>query len=48
MVLSAFNIRENNYLGEGIKLNTYIDARADSLKGAIEVTNPNYQLTEMN
>ena len=41
----AFNIKENNYLGEGIRLNTYIDARAESLKGAIEVTNPNYQLT---
>ena len=44
----AFNIRENNYLGEGIKLNTYIDARADSLKeplkSQIQITN----LLEMN
>ena len=38
----AFQISENNWLGRGIKLTSFADISADSLKGAVQVTNPNY------
>ena len=38
----AFGIRENNYLGKGLKLNSNIVLSEESLKGQFGVTNPNY------
>ncbi len=38
----AFNISENNWLGQGIRVSSFIDVNANSLKGSIDVTNPNY------
>ncbi len=38
----AFGIRENNYLGKGLKLNSNIVLSEESVKGQFGVTNPNY------
>jgi outer membrane protein insertion porin family len=38
----AFNVSENNWLGRGIKLTTFVEASTDTLKGALSVINPNY------
>ena len=39
----AFAIKENNFLGNGISLNTSLDLSANSIKGQFGVTNPNYK-----
>tara|TARA_X000001036_G_C20690994_1_gene809381 strand:+ start:1742 stop:3970 length:2229 start_codon:yes stop_codon:yes gene_type:complete len=41
----AFDISENNWLGKGIKLSTYIDVSTDTVKGNLNVTQPNYNFT---
>ena len=38
----AFNVKENNFFGRGIKVDTYIDISGQSIEGAINVTEPNY------
>ncbi len=38
----AFNVSENNWLGEGKKLNFEIEADKESLSGLISFTDPNY------
>jgi len=38
----TFGIKENNYLGKGIKLNTNATLTDDSIKGLFSVTNPNF------
>ena len=38
----AFGIRENNYLGKGIGLNTNLTLSAESIKGIFAIKNPNY------
>jgi len=38
----AFNIQENNWLGEGKKVGFNIELSDESLKGRINYTNPNY------
>ncbi len=38
----AFNITENNWLGEGKKLNFEVEVDEESLSGTISYTNPNY------
>ena len=38
----AFNINENNYLGKGLKVQSFLEVSRDSLKGSLEVKNPNY------
>ncbi len=41
----AFNIRENNWLGKGVSLSASADIRADSIKGSLFITNPDYNFT---
>ncbi len=38
----SFGVRENNYLGKGILLDTNANITADSIKGKFLVENPNY------
>ena len=38
----AFNVQENNYLGEGKKVGFDIDINQDSVKGTLNYLNPNY------
>ena len=37
-----FSLKENNFLGRGVRLNTFASIDQDSFKGAFEVLNPNY------
>ena len=39
----SFGVKENNYLGKGIKFNTDLTLNAESIKGQIGITNPNYK-----
>ena len=39
----GFSIRENNYLGKGIKLNTTLNIAADSVQGSLKYIEPNYK-----
>ncbi len=39
----AFGVRENNYLGKGVQLETNVLVNEESLKGIFSVTNPNYK-----
>ena len=41
----AFDVSENNWMGRGIKVSTYIDAGTDRIKGSLNVTQPNYNYT---
>ena len=38
----AFNVKENNWLGRGIEVSTFVEADEESLKGSIQVIDPNY------
>ena len=38
----AFGIKENNYLGKGLALETNVSISEESLKGNLDVFNPNY------
>ncbi len=38
----SFGVKENNYLGKGIKFDTNLSLDSESIKGQIEVSNPNY------
>ena len=38
----AFNIQENNWLGEGKQIGFDVEINSESLKGTINYTNPNY------
>ena len=38
----GFGIKENNFLGNGIGLNTNFELSSDSFRGKFSVTNPNY------
>ena len=37
-----FGVRENNYLGKGIKVDTNLFVNEESIKGIFSITNPNY------
>ena len=37
-----FGVKENNYLGRGVKFNSDLSLSEDSIKGSIGVTNPNF------
>ena len=37
-----FAVKENNWLGRGIKLNSSFDITKETISGGISVTNPNY------
>ena len=39
----SFGIKENNYLGKGVKLNTSVSITDDSLQGIFSINNPNYK-----
>ena len=39
----TFSIKENNFLGKGIKVNNSINVTEQSIKGGINITNPNYK-----
>ena len=39
----SFGIKENNYLGKGIKLTSDLTLNEDSIKGRFLVENPNYK-----
>ncbi len=39
----SFGVKENNYLGKGISLNSNITINEESLKGMFSVKNPNYK-----
>ena len=38
-----FGIRENNYLGKGVAVDTNINISTESIKGNYSITNPNYK-----
>ena len=42
----GFGVRENNFLGNGINLDTNFDISSDSFKGKFAVTNPNFNNTD--
>ncbi len=42
----AFGIKENNFLGKGIKLNSNFNLSTNSLKGEFGLTNPNFNNTD--
>jgi len=42
----GFSIKENNYLGKGIKLNTAINLADNSIKGVVSATIPNYNYSD--
>ena len=39
----GFGIKENNFLGQGVKLNTNFSLGSDTIKGFFSVTNPNFK-----
>ncbi len=39
----GFGVRENNYLGKGIRLDANLTLREDSVKGLFSVNNPNFK-----
>jgi len=39
----SFKVSENNWLGKGLKVSTFIDAKKESLKGAFTVSDPNFR-----
>ena len=38
----AFSIKENNYLGKGLKLSANADITGESIRGGLNIINPNY------
>ena len=42
----GFSVRENNYLGKGIRLNSTLNLTNESVKGALAVTIPNYNYSD--
>ncbi len=42
----GFSVKENNYLGKGIKLNSTLNIEADAIKGGVQVTIPNYKYSD--
>ena len=41
----AFSVTENNWLGKGVSLSTSLDVSADTLKGVLQVNNPNHNFS---
>ena len=42
----AFSVKENNYLGKGIKLDSTIQLSTDTVRGVFAVTNPNFNYSD--
>ena len=38
----SFGVKENNYLGKGVSLDTNANITSDTIRGKFQVTNPNY------
>ena len=43
---TTFGIKENNYMGNGLSLDTKLDISEESIKGKFSLRNPNYQNTD--
>ncbi len=41
----SFSLSENNYLGEGLRVNSSLDVSESSIRGGIDVVNPNYNFS---
>ena len=41
----AFNVKENNWLGRGVTVSASADVSADSVRGAVSLTDPDYNFT---
>ena len=41
----AFSIRENNYLGKGLKVSANANVTGESIRGGVNIVNPNYNFT---
>ena len=41
----AFNISENNWLGKGVNLNTFVDVSKETFSGGLTVRDPNYNFS---
>ena len=41
----AFNIKENNWLGKGVTVSAQAEVSADSLKGSLSLTDPDFNFT---
>ena len=41
----AFNIKENNWLGRGVTVSANAEVSADSLRGALSITDPDYNFS---
>ena len=39
----SFALKENNYLGRGINLNTQLTVSEETIKGQFSVSNPNFK-----
>jgi len=42
----GFSVKENNYLGKGIKLDASVTLGAETLKGLLSITNPNFNYSD--
>jgi len=42
----AFSIKENNYMGTGVKLNSQVNIDDNSIKGVLSATIPNYKYSD--
>ena len=42
----GFGIKENNFLGQGVKLDSEIVLGSDSIKGKFSASNPNFKNTD--
>ena len=42
----AFSIKENNYMGKGVKLRAGINLSSETVRGSFSITNPNYKYTD--
>ena len=38
----SFAIKENNWLGKGMEVSSYLDVNQETIKGSLQVTDPNY------
>ena len=41
-----FSVKENNYLGKGLKVSNAVFLDSESIKGNLSITNPNYNNTD--
>ena len=41
----AFSIKENNWLGRGMRVNTFVDITSSTFKGAVKFVDPNYNFS---